>query len=113
MQQRPVTTGATISGSPPARAAPCEDFRAITSGQNRMPIAFADVPPFEVFGIRDRPALLLGTDLMETFRKVSLDFRARKVRFQLRQCSVQSVLVHTMSRRVTRLSTDVSEACVR
>ena len=48
-----------------------------------VPIAFADVPPFQVFGLSDEPALLLGTDLLETFRRVSLDFRARKVRFQL------------------------------
>jgi hypothetical protein len=49
-------------------------------------IAFADVPPFAVFGLSERPALLLGTDIMASFRKVSLDFRARKVRFQLRRC---------------------------
>ncbi|MEE3154355.1 MAG: retroviral-like aspartic protease family protein, partial [Pseudomonadota bacterium] len=30
-----------------------------------VPIAFADIPPFEVFGIKDKPSLLLGTDLME------------------------------------------------
>jgi hypothetical protein len=49
-------------------------------------IAFADVPPFKMFGLADEPALLLGTDILETFRRVSLDFRARKVRFQLRKC---------------------------
>ncbi|MGN6497347.1 MAG: retropepsin-like aspartic protease [Tsuneonella sp.] len=51
-----------------------------------VPIAFADVPPFAVFGLSGEPALLLGTDLMANFRRVSLDFRARKVRFQLRKC---------------------------
>jgi len=51
-----------------------------------VPIAFADVTPFQLFGLSDDPALLLGTDLMENFRKVSLDFRARKVRFQLKRC---------------------------
>jgi len=44
-----------------------------------VPIAFADVPPFELFGLADEPALLLGTDLLQTFRRVSLDFRARTV----------------------------------
>ena len=38
-----------------------------------VPIAFAEVPPFAVFGLSNEPALLLGTDLMETFRRVSLD----------------------------------------
>ena len=49
-------------------------------------IAFADVPPFAAFGLNDHPALFLGTDLMANFRRVSLDFRARKVRFQLKKC---------------------------
>lgn len=68
-----------------------------------VPIAFADVPPFKVFGLNDQPSLLLGTDILETFRKVSLDFRARKVRFQLRSCGTQSVTIG-MSYEPTRLS---------
>ncbi len=56
-----------------------------------VPIAFADVPPFRVFGLDETPALLLGTDLMEHFRKVSLDFGARKVRFQLKKCERQRI----------------------
>ena len=56
-----------------------------------VPIAFADVPPFRVFGLDEKPALLLGTDLMEHFRKVSLDFGARKVRFQLKKCERQRI----------------------
>lgn len=56
-----------------------------------VPIAFADVPPFTVFGLDKGPALLLGTDLLETFRRVSLDFRSRKVRFQLRRCDTNGM----------------------
>jgi predicted aspartyl protease len=80
---------------------------------SNVPIAFADVPPFEVFGIADQPALLLGTDLLGTFRRVSLDFRARKVRFQLRRCR-QSLLINTIPEAsVTRLSSTSGEACRR
>jgi hypothetical protein len=57
-----------------------------------VPVAFADLPPFAVFGLSDAPALLLGTDLLGTFRSVSLDFRNRKVRFQLRKCRPQNVV---------------------
>ena len=60
-----------------------------------IPIAFADVPPFEVFGLSKQPALLLGTDLLDTFRRVSLDFRSRKVRFQLRKCGSSGVIIST------------------
>ena len=51
-----------------------------------VPVAFADLPPFALFGLADAPAMMLGTDLMGAFRRVSLDFGAKKVRFQLRQC---------------------------
>jgi hypothetical protein len=78
-----------------------------------VPMAFADVPPFEVFGLSDRPALLLGTDLLETFRRVSLDFRARKVRFQLRRCKSQSVSISTSSSLTRLSSTGAAEVCGR
>ena len=68
-----------------------------------LPMAFADVPPFKIFGLSDQPALLLGTDVLQNFRRVSLDFRARKVRFQLRRCG-EEVLVNSFVDAVTRLS---------
>jgi hypothetical protein len=80
-----------------------------------VPMAFADVPPFTVFGLSDRPALLLGTDLLETFRRISLDFRTRKVRFQLRRCKPESIAISTsLSSPLTRLSsTGDAEVCGR
>ena len=49
-----------------------------------VPIAFVETPTFALFGLADQPAILLGSDLLEAFRRVSLDFRRRKVRFTLR-----------------------------
>lgn len=46
-----------------------------------MPIAFADLHPFEQLGLKDRPALLLGMDALRLFDRVSVDFATRKVRF--------------------------------
>lgn len=46
-----------------------------------MPVAFADVAPFERFGLTDRPALLLGMDALRSFRRVDIDFPNRQVRF--------------------------------
>ena len=54
-------------------------------------VGFADLPPFRLFGLREAPAMLLGTDLMGSFRRISLDFRAKKVRFQLPRCRPGSV----------------------
>ena len=72
---------------------------------NNVPIAFADVPPFRVFGLQDQPALLLGTDILEAFRRVQLDFSARKVRFQLRRCGTVAVPISSSpTSTLTRLS---------
>jgi len=79
-----------------------------------VPIAFANVPPFKLFGLSDEPALLLGTDILETFRRVSLDFRSRKVRFQLRRCEDNGVIISTAPTDMfTRLSATAAEACLR
>lgn len=76
-----------------------------------IPVAFADVPPFKLFGLADEPALLLGTDLLSTFRRVSLDFRSRKVRFQAKRCGVAGVIFSTSpSRSLSRLRGG-AEAC--
>jgi len=69
-----------------------------------VPIAFADLPPFEMFGLSHEPALLLGTDILENFRRVSLDFKARKVRFQLRRCTQEGVIISTAPENFSRLS---------
>ncbi|MDQ3247087.1 MAG: retroviral-like aspartic protease family protein [Pseudomonadota bacterium] len=79
-----------------------------------LPVAFADLPPFHVFGIANEPALLIGTDLLESFRRVSLDFHARKVRFQLRRCASDAFTSHTLIGHATRLSsTGGVEVCGR
>lgn len=79
-----------------------------------VPMAFADVPPFKLFGLADEPALLLGTDLLESFRRVSLDFRARKVRFQLKRCRAQGITVSTWPGGATRLSSSrTADVCDR
>jgi len=79
-----------------------------------LPVAFADLPPFHVFGIADEPALFLGTDVLESFRKVSLDFEARKVRFQLRRCSTEGIMIQTLPTfDGTRLLSVGTDVCAR
>jgi len=79
-----------------------------------VPMAFADVPPFKLFGLADQPALLLGTDLLESFRRISLDFKARKVRFQLRKCKPEGVIISTDPNNFSRLSsTGKMDVCGR
>ena len=78
-----------------------------------VPIAFADVPPFKLFGLADQPAMLLGTDILEAFRRVSLDFAARKVRFQLRRCRSTAITISTSpAMTLTRLSATAPDAAI-
>ena len=79
-----------------------------------VPMAFADVPPFEMFGLSHTPALLLGTDILETFRRISLDFRSRKVRFQLRRCD-DTVTINIDPYAATRITPTAGhqEVCQR
>ena len=44
-------------------------------------IAFADAHPFKRYGLLNKPAMLLGMDTLRGFRRVSVDFAKRKVRF--------------------------------
>ena len=75
-----------------------------------VPIAFADIPPFTVFGLENQPALLLGTDMMEHFRKISLDFHNRKVRFQLKRCQGIMLMTNVGLHR-GRMSANAPAAC--
>jgi predicted aspartyl protease len=46
-------------------------------------VAFADAHPFKRYGLMNKPAMLLGMDTLRAFRRVSIDFAQRKVRFLL------------------------------
>jgi predicted aspartyl protease len=48
-----------------------------------MPIAITDSEVFRKLGLQQRPALLLGMDVLRSFDRVSIDFANRKVRFLL------------------------------
>jgi predicted aspartyl protease len=76
----------SVTGTPfIAQIAVVPELRVGGIVMQNVQIAFTDAPPFGLFGLSDRPALLLGTDLLSSFRRVSLDFRHRKVRFVLRR----------------------------
>ncbi len=53
-------------------------------GANRLgstPMLFADLHCFQTLGLSERPALLIGADLLGRFREVTLDFPADTVTF--------------------------------
>lgn len=42
-------------------------------------LSFADAPPFERFGLADKPALILGMSSLKLFRRVEIDFLNREI----------------------------------
>jgi predicted aspartyl protease len=47
------------------------------------PVAFADLHTFRMWDLVDRPAILLGVDVLSRFESVCLDFARDEVRFRL------------------------------
>jgi predicted aspartyl protease len=72
-------TGATIN----ADVARVESIRLGGFTLTGIGVVFADAHPFKRFELLNRPAMLLGMDTLRAFRRVSVDFAQRKVRFLL------------------------------
>ncbi len=49
-----------------------------------VPLAFADLHTFARFGLADRPAMLLGMDVLGLCQKVTVDFKRREATFTLK-----------------------------
>ena len=48
-----------------------------------FPIAFAEAPTFAALGLTNEPALVLGMTELRMFRRVAIDFKGRRVLFDL------------------------------
>ncbi len=46
-------------------------------------LAIADAPDFTTWGLHDKPALLIGMNYLRQFGSVSVDYRAKQIRFEL------------------------------
>ena len=70
-------TGQTIEGD-------LADLPHLRIGGMKLPhwrVAFSDLHTFQMWGLVDRPAILLGVDVLSRFERVSLDFARDEVRF--------------------------------
>jgi hypothetical protein len=47
------------------------------------PLVIADFLVFDVWGMRQRPALLIGMNLLRQFGSVSIDYGLKELRFDL------------------------------
>lgn len=50
---------------------------------NNVLIAYADAPPFATLDLQKRPAILLGMRELRSFKRVAIDFEARKILFDV------------------------------
>jgi hypothetical protein len=73
------STGQTIL----AEMADLPALRIGGMGLPNWPVAFADLHTFEMWKLVDRPAILLGIDILSRFEYVCLDFSRDEVRFRL------------------------------
>jgi hypothetical protein len=52
-----------------------------------VPVVFGPVHTFEYWGLVDRPAILIGIDVLNAFESVALDFTRGQVHFRLSSSS--------------------------
>ena len=76
----PITVTSVTGGTVVADRAVARKIRLGTMTIKDLPVAFADVHPFRKLDLLDRPALLLGMDVLRLFDRVSVDFPNRRVR---------------------------------
>ena len=72
-------TGQTIQ----AEIADLPRLRVGNLNMPNWPVAFADLHTFRMWNLVDRPAILLGVDVLSRFETVCLDFARDEVRFRL------------------------------
>ena len=73
-----------------ARLAPLTEMKIGALTLTNVPVAFADTHAFAQFGMIKRPALLIGMDVLRAFRRVSIDFASRSIRFLVDERGVRT-----------------------
>lgn len=79
---RPVPLYGVTGQNLPADLSRVSDLRLGSTSLGPTPLLFADLHCFETLELADRPALLIGADLLGRFRHILLDFDAGTVAFR-------------------------------
>ena len=80
-------TGQTVMGE-------TDEAAELTLGgvrMSRVPIIYADLHTFHLYGLEREPALMLGMDVLRVFRRVWVDFGRREVGFLLPRSPLNDV----------------------
>lgn len=84
---RPVLIRSVTGDSIPADYTIIKELKLGDVTLTDLAVAFADAHTFRQLGYGDRPALLLGMNVMRAFDRVSIDFASRKLRLEPRKDS--------------------------
>lgn len=69
--------------SAPAQAMMINNLRFGGLGLGRLPVLAGDFHTFDLWGVADRPAMLMGVDVLGLFDNVAIDLRRGEVVFEL------------------------------
>jgi hypothetical protein len=58
-------------------------------GLPNWPVAFADLHTFTMWDLTNKPAILIGVDILTRFESVCLDFARDEVRFRLPKAELE------------------------
>lgn len=94
VQAEPITLLDVAGRSIPAEIGVLPKMRIGGLRVEGLRIAWAEAHPFKLFGLSNKPAMLLGMDLLRTFERVSVDFGNRRVRFLIREAGRRGYALH-------------------
>ena len=77
-----VLTGVT-GGEISAEVVGVERIRLQNLSFTNGSLAISDVPDFATWKLKYRPSLLIGMDYLRQFARVAVDYRAKRVQFEL------------------------------
>jgi len=82
-------TGGLIEG----KMVPIERIELSHLWFGKSQIVIADLQIFDIWGLLERPALLIGMNFLRTFARVSIDYGRKDVRFELAELVAQRPMV--------------------
>ena len=80
---QPTALGSVTGQTLPAELALARRLTIQQLNLDNVLIAFADAPPFAHLGLDRRPAMLLGMRELQAFARIAIDFRTRRILFDL------------------------------
>jgi predicted aspartyl protease len=81
--QEPTTLASVTGQTILADSGIVPDFQIDRAHFEFIGIAFADSPAFAALGLEDRPTMLLGMDTLKKFARVAIDFKSRRILFDV------------------------------